>query len=46
MNKTILSLISIIFVCNSIFGQTKEKNVEDVKSVDVMLIVFYDVNSS
>jgi hypothetical protein len=46
MKKIILTSISIIFVCNSIFGQTsKEKYAEDVKSVDAIINAYYDVVS-
>ena len=46
MNKIILTSISIIFACNSIFGQTTdEKYSEDVKSVDAIIKAYYDVNS-
>lgn len=46
MNKIILTAISIIFACNSIFGQTTdEKYSEDVKSVDAIIKAYYDVNS-
>jgi hypothetical protein len=46
MNKIILTLISIIFACNSILGQTTdEKYSEDVQSVDAIIKAYYDVNS-
>ena len=46
MNKIILTSISIIFACNSIYGQTnKEKYAEDVKSVDAIINAYYDVVS-
>ncbi len=46
MNKIILTSISIIFACNSIFGQTnKEKYAEDVKSVEAIINAYYDVVS-
>jgi hypothetical protein len=46
MNKIILTLISIIFACNSILGQTTdEKYSEDVQSVDAIIKAYYDVAS-
>ncbi|TLP70148.1 hypothetical protein [Maribacter sp. ACAM166] len=46
MNKILLTSISIIFACNSIFGQTnEEKYAEDVKSVDAIINAYYDVVS-
>ena len=46
MNKIILTSFSLIFVCNSIFGQTnKEKYAEDVRSVDAIINAYYDVVS-
>ncbi|MDF1867396.1 MAG: hypothetical protein P1U70_21355 [Saprospiraceae bacterium] len=46
MNKIILTLISIIFACNSIFGQiNEEKYAEDVKSIDAIINAYYDVVS-
>ncbi|MFT5266278.1 MAG: hypothetical protein ACI8YQ_005042 [Polaribacter sp.] len=46
MKKIILASISIIFVCNSVFGQnTDEKYAEDVKSVDAIINAYYDVVS-
>jgi low affinity Fe/Cu permease len=46
MNKIIRTSISIIFACNSIFGQTTdEKYSEDVKSVDTIIKAYYDVVS-
>tara|TARA_R110001583_G_scaffold72374_5_gene202667 strand:- start:587 stop:1099 length:513 start_codon:yes stop_codon:yes gene_type:complete len=46
MKKILLTSISIIFACYSIFGQTsKEKYAEDVKSVDAIINAYYDVVS-
>ena len=46
MNKIILTSISIIFACNSIFGQTNDdKYAKDVKSVDAIINAYYDVVS-
>ena len=46
MNKIILTSISIIFACNSIFGQiNEEKYAEDVKSIDAIINAYYDVVS-
>jgi hypothetical protein len=46
MNKIILTSISIIFACNSIFGQTTDdKYAKDVKSVDAIINAYYDVVS-
>jgi hypothetical protein len=46
MNKTILTLISIIFAFNSLFGQTnEEKYAEDVQSVNAIINAYYDVVS-
>jgi hypothetical protein len=46
MNQIVLTSISIIFACNSIFGQTnEEKYAEDVKSVDAIINAYYDVVS-
>ena len=46
MNKIILTSLSIIFACNSIFGQTnEEKYVKDVKSIDAIINAYYDVVS-
>jgi len=46
MNKIIITSISIIFACNSVFGQTTdEKYAEDVKSVDAIIKAYYDVAS-
>jgi hypothetical protein len=46
MKKISLTLISIIFVCSSIFGQTTdEKYTEDVKSIDAIINAYYDVVS-
>ncbi|WP_111710224.1 hypothetical protein [Lutibacter citreus] len=46
MNKIILTSISIIFACNSIFGQTnEEKYAKDVKSLDAIINAYYDVIS-
>lgn len=46
MNKIILTSLSIIFACNSIFGQTnEEKYAKDVKSIDAIINAYYDVVS-
>jgi len=46
MNKIILTSLSIIFTCNSIFGQTnKEKYAKDVQSIDAIINAYYDVVS-
>ncbi|WP_115462147.1 hypothetical protein [Winogradskyella aurantiaca] len=46
MNKIILISLSIIFACNSIFGQTnEEKYAKDVKSIDAIINAYYDVVS-
>jgi hypothetical protein len=46
MNKIILTSISLVFVCNSIFGQTnKEKYAEDVTSVTAIINTYYAVVS-
>ncbi len=46
MNKLILTSLSIIFACNSIFGQTnEEKYAKDVKSIDAIINAYYDVVS-
>ena len=46
MNKIILSSISIIFACNSIFGQTNEEKYDnDVKSIDAIIKAYYEVGS-
>jgi hypothetical protein len=46
MKKIVLTSISIIFVFNSIFGQTnEEKYAEDVKSLDSIINAYYDVVS-
>ena len=46
MNKIIPTSLSIIFACNSIFGQTnKEKYAKDVKSIDAIINAYYDVVS-
>jgi hypothetical protein len=46
MNKIILTSISLIFVCNSILGQTNENQyAEDAKSVDTIINAYYDVVS-
>ena len=46
MKRIILTSISIIFVCNSIFGQTPdEKYAEDVKSISAIIDAYYDVIS-
>jgi len=46
MNKIILTSLSIIFTCNSIFGQTNdEKYAKDVKSIDVIINAYYDIVS-
>jgi hypothetical protein len=46
MNKITLTLISIVFAFNSIFGQTTDKKyAEDVKSVDAVINAYYDVVS-
>jgi hypothetical protein len=46
MNKILLTSISIIFACNSIFGQTNDdKYAKDVKSVDAIINAYYDVVS-
>jgi hypothetical protein len=46
MNKIILISISIIFACNSIFGQTiEEKYANDVKSIDAIIKAYYEVAS-
>ncbi|WP_411768941.1 hypothetical protein [Winogradskyella sp. A3E31] len=46
MNKIILTSLSIIFACNSIFGQTnEEKYAKDVQSIDAIINAYYDVVS-
>jgi hypothetical protein len=46
MNKIILTSISLIFACNSIFGQTnKEKYANDVKSIDAIIKACYEAAS-
>jgi hypothetical protein len=46
MNKILLTSISIIFACNSIFGQTnEEKYNNDVKSIDAIIKAYYEVAS-
>ncbi len=46
MNRIILTSISIIFACNSIFGQNNDdKYAKDVKSVDAIINAYYDVVS-
>ena len=46
MNKIILTSISIILACNSIFGQTTDdKYAKDVKLVDAIINAYYDVVS-
>jgi hypothetical protein len=46
MNKIILTSISIIFACNSIFGQTNAvKYANDVKSIDAIINAYYEVAS-
>ncbi|BAO76412.1 hypothetical protein [Winogradskyella sp. PG-2] len=46
MNKIILTSLSIIFTCNSIFGQTnKVKYAKDVQSIDAIINAYYDVVS-
>ncbi len=46
MNKIILTSLSLIFACNSIFGQTnEEKYAKDVQSIDAIINAYYDVVS-
>lgn len=46
MSKLILTALSIIFACNSIFGQTgEEKYAKDVKSIAAIINAYYDVVS-
>ena len=46
MKKLIITIFSIIFIFNSIFGQTiDEKYAEDVKSIDAIINAYYDVVS-
>jgi len=46
MNKIILTSISIIFACNSIFGQANEEKYDnDVKSIDAIIKAYYEVGS-
>ena len=46
MNKILLTSISILFTCNSIFGQTnEEKYANDVKSIDAIIKAYYEVAS-
>ena len=46
MSKLILTALSIIFACNSIFGQTgQEKYAKDVKSIAAIINAYYDVVS-
>ena len=46
MKKLIITSVSIIFIFNSIFGQTiDEKYAEDVKSIDAIINAYYDVVS-
>lgn len=46
MNKIMLTSISLIFACNSIFGQTKEEKYDkDVKSIDAIIKAYYEVAS-
>lgn len=46
MSKLILTALSIIFACNSIFGQTgQDKYAKDVKSIAAIINAYYDVVS-
>ncbi|VXB84901.1 hypothetical protein [Maribacter litoralis] len=46
MTKKILIALSIIFACNSIFGQTgQDKYAKDVKSIAAIINAYYDVVS-
>lgn len=46
MNKIIITFISIIFACTSVFGQTnEEKYSKDVISLDTIINAYYDVVS-
>lgn len=46
MSKLILTALSIIFACNSIFGQTgQDKYAKDVKSIAAISNAYYDVVS-
>ena len=46
MSKLILTALSIVFACNSIFGQTgQDKYAKDVKSIAAIINAYYDVVS-
>ena len=46
MNKIIIISLSIIFACNSIFGQSNDEIYrKDVESVDAIMNAYYDVVS-